>query len=112
MKRAILLALGLCLGACSGEGPAESGEVASGLPPARFRGDVSVLVVMSSNIEHDCRKAGLKHIEGAKVNACSIIGGGRDRIIIRNPCLEAGRPSKNFCHEVGHINGWPIDHGK
>lgn len=111
MRMLYVAALALALAAC-GEPSSPSGEIASGKPPMRFRGDVTALVVFSSNIADDCREAGLKPVEGVKVEACSIIGGKQPVLILPNPCKQSGKVAVTGCHEIGHANGWPPTHGK
>ena len=101
----------LLLPSCS-EGGAQSGEVASGLPPVRFRGDATFSVVATSDVERDCKVAGLKPVAETKTEACAIIGGKAPVVITPNPCKATGAYARTLCHELGHVNGWPSTHGE
>lgn len=111
MNKALILAITAAVAACT-PGPNKDPQSADdGPPPVRFRGDVEATrVSFTANPEKACRAAGLKNIGEAGVRACSITGGGRREVIIRNPCKASGQYARDLCHELGHLNGWPGDH--
>lgn len=110
MKHIFMIAA-LALASC-GEASSPSGEVASGKPPVRFRGDAEAVIRLSGNVEKACREAGLKVVQGTATEACAVIGGKQPVIIAANPCKQPGSYAATLCHEIGHVNGWPYDHGK
>ena len=111
MKRVMILAIALSTTSC-GEPKAPSGEVASGMPPARFRGAAEFQLKASADVGLDCKKAGLKPVDGTKTEACAVIGGPVPVVIISNPCKSPGHYARTLCHELGHVNGWPATHGE
>lgn len=96
---------------CS-EAPRPGSEVASGKPPVRYRGDTTALVMFVSDVETACREAGLKVVKGTVTEACTVLGGPQPAIIVPNACKKGGQYAVNFCHEIGHVNGWPPTHGE
>lgn len=78
-----------------------------GNPPARYRGNATVIV-------HFVSRAGIaRACLDDEAIACSL----GNEIWARNPCRakEAGDLSSlasDLCHELGHVNGWPDDHPK
>lgn len=105
-----VLALGLLTG-CEQEIPKDT--VYDGYPPYRFQGDVNVHVRFVSNVEAECNRAGLEKIPDTEVRGCTVTQGASSYIIVRNPCLGSySNYTKNLCHEIGHVNGWPGTHGK
>lgn len=90
-----------------------SREVDNSKPPKRFQGDtISTRVEFTSDVAGRCAEVGLRDVADTIVNACAIVGTKRREIIIGNPCREYGAYARHLCHEIGHLNGWPADHGK
>lgn len=102
-----LLSAALLLAACDG-----TSEVNGGKPPVRFRHDATLKVTYATDVQAACHKAGLREIAGTVVNACAILTGPDPRVILPNPCAASGAHARAACHELGHANGWPADHGK
>lgn len=83
---------------------------ATGRPPTKFRGEVSVRVVFANDVGAACERAGLETFTVAVTEGCSVIGGREPIIILPNPCSERGQFATKACHEIGHVNGWPPFH--
>lgn len=109
MTRKIGLLSLIALAASCGQ-PAAEGEVASGRPPKRFQGDVTVTVRYVDDIGAACKAAGLKQLPDTITQGCSVLGGGKREMLLANPCKQSGRAAISTCHEIGHINGWPGNH--
>lgn len=104
-----VFAFGLLLG-CDVAPPTDTAY--DGMPPNRFRGDVMVPVIFSTNVEQACYDVGLKEIPGTEVRGCTLTKGNQQTIIISNPCWNSNSNYKiDLCHEIGHVNGWPGSHG-
>lgn len=78
-------------------------------PPARFMGDrngVTIELLSPQAIYVLCGKPP----EPMDRHGCSNKGEGW--IAIRNPCLAPRWDdyARDLCHELGHMNGWPLDH--
>lgn len=109
MRKLILLAALVALAGCKSEGSV----VDSGKPPTRFQGDVTATsVIFTKDYAEACAYAGLAEVPDTDVIACSLVGRNIKGIIIRNPCTAPGTYARDLCHEIGHLNGWPADHGK
>ena len=76
-------------------------------PPVRFTGDnaTTVAFVNSSLIDRLCGMAPL----GFKTLACT----GERVMVLPNPCAYPDEDAYAHlaCHELGHVNLWPADHG-
>lgn len=77
-------------------------------PPARYRGDGWALVrwVDITKVDGACRDLGAVRRPFEIISGCTQ---GR-YVILPNPCLFRGFLAEVFCHEVGHVNGWPANH--
>lgn len=78
-------------------------------PPLRFQGNNWALVqwVDWKDVDPMCRELGAKTAPGRVIQACT-----REHYMIRpNPCPLSGYSADVDCHELGHVNGWPADHG-
>lgn len=110
MRRALIPLLALA--ACGEPQSTPRTLVHDGMPPARFRGDVvATQVTFTASVGKACAAAGLQSIADTQTVACEVIGNGRREIIIGNPCKGSGAYARDLCHAVGHLNGWPKDHG-
>lgn len=120
-RSALLLALALSIAGCD-QRPAQpeesyiprpSGHTDNGWPPLRFRDDVilkSVEFVQPGDVAKRCGVT-RRDIE---VQACARLRqDGNHTVILPNPCRAPKSEdwAKLACHEIGHINGWPADHG-
>jgi hypothetical protein len=82
-------------------------------PPERFQHDAAAIMifghaeVIASLCPHE--------EDGDEVTlACAgSTGDGKPVIVVPNPCLAAGGDlyAAILCHELGHVNGWPKEHG-
>lgn len=87
----------------------------TGLPPERFQHkDVTILVTYKPTllqVNLECNGGELP-TQGI-ILACtrrSIFG--QWQTILPDPCIIANDPYAGLvCHELGHVNGWPIYHG-
>lgn len=77
-------------------------------PPARYRGDSWAIVrwVDITKVDRACREMGATTGPYTWIQGCTL---GRN-MILPNPCLFMGFLADLFCHEVGHVNGWPANH--
>jgi hypothetical protein len=82
------------------------------IPPERYQGDASAVVIFghANVIASLC---GAPNAAGIGPLACA---GEKDKtpiIVAPNPCLFADNDlyAAILCHELGHISGWPKDHG-
>lgn len=85
--------------------------VDSGAPPPRFRGDgeVRVRFVKPSRVAAECAQPG-RDFTGYEVLGCTRLRSNGDHLmILPNACTVD--PESVACHELGHLNGWPHDHG-
>lgn len=93
--------------------PRPSSKIDNGWPPMRFRGDVvldSVEFLTPAKIPARC---GVKK-SGQIVEACAYMrSNGKHTVILPNPCKAPAADdwARLTCHEIGHLNGWPADHG-
>ncbi len=73
-------------------------------PPRQFQGDNSATVAFVSPyaIQRRCREW------GAPAGSVGCSAG--HMIWMVNPCMSGGGYADAFCHELGHVNGWPADH--
>jgi hypothetical protein len=81
--------------------------VSFGFPPVGYQGSVSAAVhfMDQAAVAAICEERGL-----SLTAACAEIGG--SQIWIENPCDWPGDSyAQLLCHEIGHINGWPANHG-
>ncbi len=105
----------------SASAPAQDGPLApnstlysDGAAPDRYRGNFTVVTVTDTpaGVDARCRAAGASPPEGWTVRACIVRTQLGPLAIMPNPC---GYPDQNyaslFCHEGGHVNGWPSTHG-
>lgn len=85
--------------------------VDSGMPPVRFRADNAAVVIFTGRqgIDQMCGVAGPNYI----VLACTHSINGTPVVTMPNPCGYGDTEAfaKIMCHEMGHVNGWPADHG-
>jgi len=95
---------------CDSEPRAPAETAYSGKPPKQYQGDLTVTVHFVKDVAKACSEAGLKHMAGTVVEECTIIGQGRQEIILPNACLHGGSYAVATCHGIGHINGWPPHH--
>lgn len=117
-KIIIILSALLAVASCERDNAAElisapAPTVHDGSPPARFRGANDARVVFSDNVGRDCVDAGHKIGFRARTdltNACAVLGGPETVLIVKNPCRESGEYARVLCHELGHVNGWPVNH--
>lgn len=111
IRRITLACAALTLAACDSGAPRD--EVYDGPPPARFQQDTEATrVIFTGQAAQKCAGAGLKPVAETETNACALIGASRREIIIGNPCKATGKYAADLCHEIGHLNGWPKDHGR
>lgn len=79
-----------------------------GLPPLRYRGDINGAV-------HFASPEKVTVLCGGKVEGKILLGCARARprqMYVANPCLSSDQLyARELCHELGHLNGWPADHG-
>jgi hypothetical protein len=80
-------------------------------PPDRFRGNTHATVQFETprHINQLCRTKDTP--AGSRLYACIARDG---HIIMPNPCvypMHPGSYDELLCHELGHINGWPVTHG-
>jgi hypothetical protein len=83
------------------------------IPPDRFQRDSAALTIYASQevIAHYCGPLGTP---GAPAVACSgKTNEGVPILFAPNPCLlaEGDLYAAILCHELGHLNGWPKEHG-
>ena len=66
--------------------------------------------VRPEDVEERCRARALKVRSGASdaYQSC----GNEYLITVANPCLQMGSGwyARTMCHELGHVNGWSVDH--
>lgn len=113
-----IIAISLLAVACDATGPTKDGAISTAAPPAQYRGDNTVTVTYTSDVEQECYGSGLGYMGGdTTVLGCNIqritttSDGHRiisNRNVLKNPCLTD--PRSTACHELGHANGWPADH--
>lgn len=93
--------------------PMPANTVHEGPPPRQYRHGGEAKVVFSDNVGRDCVAAGHKIGFRARTdltNACAVLGGAETVLIVKNPCRESGAYAAVLCHELGHVNGWPVNH--
>lgn len=77
-------------------------------PPESLRGDATVLVrfVDPEQLPAICKSYGATVIAAA----CTV---NRQLVVLPNPCVRYHdtKYGQLACHELGHVNGWPADHG-
>ena len=81
----------------------------SGYPPERFMGDAAAIVVFTNDVPSICGQAP----PGFVIRACA--SEKQRTIVMPNPChpqFDGEEFAKIMCHELGHINGWPREHGE
>ena len=78
-------------------------------PPDRYRADAAFTIELrdQSGIDRTCHPLFGVPPKGMKTDACSTQG----RVIMPNPCdYSTETYARMLCHELGHINGWPLTH--
>lgn len=77
-------------------------------PPEALQNDATVLVqfVAPERLAAVCKSHGAKVVAAA----CTV---DRKLVILPNPCKRFKDTSyaQLTCHELGHVNGWPANHG-
>lgn len=90
--------------------PPNSTQWSTGAPPERYQGNTRASEIrFASPDEVDrIRNNGVPTC-GYRVRACEIDG----RLVMPNPCTftQIEPYAHLLCHEVGHLNGWPLTHG-
>lgn len=104
MRRLILVSAVL-LASCGNPMPTDSDDA----PPVRYRHDNAAYVTFTSQVSRDCYEAGLRG-DPDLTNACAVISSEGVALIVPNPCNERGSYAQVMCHELGHVNGWPVNH--
>ncbi len=80
-------------------------------PPERLQGDATTVVQFThqAGIDASCQSLFGAPPPGMKTNACFT----GKKIIMPNPCAfpDSDPYAHMLCHELGHVNGWPPNHG-
>lgn len=78
------------------------------LPPIEYQRNNGARIVFATRQELH-RRCSSSHAA-----ACTDKIGDEWIIFMPNPCNEPKREAyaMKLCHELGHVNGWPADHGK
>lgn len=107
---AFILVAAVALASCDA-GPPTTGSY-GGLPPERFRGDATTMVSFVSDPSKVCSSIDGKRDPEGRVFGCTIIqGDGSTHMVLLNPCLRTHEVLTGYCHELGHVNTWPWNHG-
>lgn len=92
-----------------------SSPIDAGWPPPRFRGDNTVPKVTFAGSAKVRALCGVPAKPDQEVLACTGLTntGDATRMVLPNPCVgfHGEEFAKLACHELGHVNSWPIDHG-
>ena len=114
---ALLAAASICVAAAAPGKTARDSAYWDGPPPVRFVRDATALVstVGQAEISAAC--------DGGRPPPCPLVtractvpaSGGPSHVYLPNPCDPAFRGEQFaalFCHETGHVAGWPGSHGR
>lgn len=103
-----LLSLLLLVSCDADQNTKPHGPVYDGPPPERFRGDVAVMTIYTKDPSAYCQGLGIKISEGDILEGCAYRKGEQHFIVVPNPCIKS--PRGTVCHEIGHVNGWSVNH--
>lgn len=107
----VALAAGLLLAACEDPAP-KAGAYSDARPPLRFQREAMVVVQLKTQAEIGAVCESLRQDPpppGRRYLACATPA--LHVAYLSNPCdYPDERYAKTFCHELGHLNGWPGDH--
>ena len=90
--------------------PPKPTPFSNGKPPARFQGHATVTLQVTDQqgIDAVCHALFGQPPANMKTDGCQT----GERIILPNPCTfpETDRYAALLCHELGHANGWTMNH--